>query len=105
MTRCILLFALVLISAPVGAANPVSKPADGTRAPMTQEQIDKISPKLQASINKCLRDAGVSGFELDKLSLKESPGTTTQGGIVPQCHLECTVGGFPPKVDCHVVCE
>jgi len=71
---------------------------------ITQKEVDAIADTLGEKLQRAIEDAGLKGYELESIDLKPKADATVMGGLLPSCHLECSVGGFPPKVKCSVKC-
>jgi hypothetical protein len=71
---------------------------------LTEEKIDKISSELGASLQELIEKHGLESYEVENLILKPKADASIMG-LIPECGLKCTVGGFPPKIDCKIVCE
>ncbi|MEF2070738.1 hypothetical protein [Consotaella aegiceratis] len=70
---------------------------------VSQEEIDRFAATLSKRLQSLIEESGLSGYEIESITLKEKPDVQVMG-LLPGCELKCSVGGFPPKVDCRVVC-
>ncbi len=70
---------------------------------ISQDELNSISEELGSKLQSAIEDAGLHGYEIERLDLKPKADTTTKG-LIPSCHLDCSVGGFPPKISCSLKC-
>lgn len=71
---------------------------------LSESQLKGYATLLGPALQEAIEKSGLHGFQIDTVTLK-SKSDVTALGLIPSCHMECTVGGFPPKVDCHLVCD
>jgi hypothetical protein len=72
--------------------------------PIDKTTLDRIAPGLGIAIQKAIEEAGLEAFQLDSVTLKEKPPTAGRASFPPGCEVKCSVGGFPPKIECSLVC-
>jgi hypothetical protein len=65
--------------------------------------VGQIQKDLERAVIEAIKSAGLGSYELESIVLKPKADLSIMG-LAPGCHLECTVGGFPPKVSCSVKC-
>lgn len=70
---------------------------------ITQEKLDRISSVLGSKLQDILESEGLSEFEIEQIILKQKADAGIMG-LLPGCSLECTIGGFPPRITCKVKC-
>ncbi|WP_424941675.1 hypothetical protein [Aliiroseovarius crassostreae] len=69
-----------------------------------QTDVDQIASEMAPKIQALLEASGLSQYELEGFELKKKADVKIMG-LVPECKMECSVGGFPPKVSCKLVCK
>lgn len=70
---------------------------------MTKADVGAVQKSLEAEVTAALGRAGLSAYELESLVLKPKADSATMG-LLPGCELKCELVGFPPKLECRVVC-
>lgn len=70
---------------------------------VTAGNVAAVQKTLEKEIQAALERAGLQGYELESINLKEKADKSISG-LLPGCELKCEVGGFPPKLECRVVC-
>lgn len=72
-------------------------------ADVAQDVVDEAAKTLGNRLQQLIDETGLSGFEVETLILKQKSDVTSMG-LLPGCELKCELSGFPPKIDCRVVC-
>lgn len=72
-------------------------------ADIDQNQLEALAKDLGSELQSMLEDKGMENFELESIVLKKKADATTMG-LLPGCELKCELTGFPPKIECKVVC-
>ena len=70
---------------------------------VTAGNVAAVQKTLEKEVLAALQRAGLQGYELESIALKPKADKTV-AGLLPGCELKCEVTGFPPKLECRVVC-
>ena len=54
-------------------------------------------------VKRLLRGSRPGVYDLESIALKPKADKSVSG-LLPGCELECKLVGFPPKLECRVVC-
>ncbi|WP_449254733.1 hypothetical protein [Bosea sp. (in: a-proteobacteria)] len=70
---------------------------------VTTENVAAVQKALEKEVLTALQRAGLQGYDLESIILKPKADKAVSG-LLPGCELECRLVGFPPKLECRVVC-
>ena len=70
---------------------------------VTAGNVAAVQKTLEKEGLAALQRAGLQGYDLESIALKPKADKSVSG-LLPGCELECKLVGFPPKLECRVVC-
>ncbi|CAM5199694.1 hypothetical protein ARD30_03580 [Bosea thiooxidans] len=70
---------------------------------VTAGNVAAVQKTLEKEILAALQRVGLQTYELESIALKPKADKTVSG-LLPGCELKCKLVGFPPKLECEVVC-